>query len=445
MRVKGKSSDVGHSNAQTVEKEMAEEFLKPSDNSVVIESAVTTSGPEQQVGKESQVEWNPSKRWNPFNSYKLLAHVETWRRIKRGKPMPAPILITVDPTNVCNLDCIWCNAEYVRARKGSLSQKALYRIADFLPRWGEKTPFEEKGVQAICVAGGGEPLINPHTGGFIDRVVNNGVEVGVVTNGILIDRNVDSLSHATWVGVSVDAGTSATFDKLKLREKSGDNTFEKIINNIVVLVDYARSHNNKLGLAHPAYGVSYKYLLYKENIGEIYEATQLAKEIGCKNIHFRPAGTTWDKIGTEEEIGFTKDDIELFKDQIAKAMELDDGRFGVYGITHKFNNQFERANYFLKCHAIFMTSVIEPPVGADAEEDAFVVGLCCDRRGDSKLELAHNITDPYEIQRLWGSEQHWNIHDRIKADVECPRCTYQPHNEIYEQVILSDSMTHKFI
>ena len=28
---------------------------------------------------------------------------------------------------------------------------------------------------------------------------------------------------------------------------------------------------------------------------------------------------------------------------------------------------------------------------------------------------------------------------------ECPRCTYQPHNQIYEQVILNDSMTYKFI
>ncbi len=126
-------------------------------------------------------------------------------------------------------------------------------------------------------------------------------------------------------------------------------------------------------------------------------------------------------------------------------MELDDGSFGVYGITHKFNNQFERANYFVRCHAVFMTAVIEPPADRDAPDDSFVVGLCCDRRGDPKLELVRNITDPDEIQKLWGSDKHWKIHDKIQADVECPRCTYQPHNEIYEQVILCDSMTHKFI
>jgi len=390
-------------------------------------------------------EWNPSKRWNPFNSYKLLAQVERWRRIKRGKPIPPPVLITVDPTNVCNLRCVWCNAEFVRRKRGRfLSEKALCNIADFLPHWGEGTGCGEAGVQAICIAGGGEPLLNPATGVFIDRVVGNDVEVGVITNGILINRFVDSLSQAVWVGVSVDAARMETFNKFKGLPPDS-NLFDSVIENIATLADYARMHNNKLGWKHPAYGISYKYLLYKDNINEIYEAAKLAKEIGCKNIHFRPAGTTWDKLGTGDEIVFSQDEVLMFEEQIAKALELDDETFGVYGVTHKFNSQFDIANYFSKCHAIFMTAVIEPPAGKDAPKDSFTVGLCCDRRGDSKLELARNIEDVGVIAKLWGSAEHWKIHDRIAIRNECPRCTYQPHNEIYEQVILNDSMTHKFI
>lgn len=400
---------------------------------------------DRQQGTKQHREWNPSKRWNPFNSYKLLSHVERWRRIKRGKAIPPPVLVTIDPTNACNLNCVWCNAEFVREkRKNSLSKKALFEIADFLPKWGQDQNCWEAGVQAICIAGGGEPLLNPAISEFIDRVDANGIETGVVTNGTMINKFVDSLSQAVWVGVSVDAATSDTFNKLKGLPPNS-SVFDRIIDNIAILVDYSRMHNNKLGWKHPAYGVSYKYLLYKDNISEIYEATKLAKEIGCKNIHFRPAGTTWDKLGTEKEIAFSKDEVKLFNEQIVEAMKLDDEGFGVYGVTHKFNNQFERANYFVKCHAIFMTAVIEPPAGKNPHEDSFVVGLCCDRRGDPKLEIARNIVDPNEIQKLWGSERHWEIHDEIAVDMECPRCTYQPHNEIYEQVILLDSMTHKFI
>lgn len=395
--------------------------------------------------KKKAQEWIPGKQWNPFNSYKLLAHVERWRKIKRGKPIPPPILITVDPTNVCNFNCAWCNAEFIRKeRKGSLSEKILLELADFLPRWGEGNSVWKPGVEAVCIAGGGEPLLNPATAAFIDALIEKEIEVGIVTNGSFINRYIDSLSYCTWVGISVDAATSRTFNKLKLLNQKSD-IFDRIIENMTTLVDYAKRHNNRLGYKHPAYGVSYKYLLYKDNIGEVYEATKLAKEIGCKNIHFRPAGTTWDKMGTAQEIVFSKEDVELFNEQIAKALELNDESFGIYGVTHKFNSQFSSANYFDKCYALFMTAVIEPPAGKDAPPDSLVLGVCCDRRGDAKLELARNIRNVDEIQKLWGSETHWKMHDKITVEEECPRCTYQPHNQIYEQVILNDSMTHKFI
>lgn len=390
-------------------------------------------------------EWKQIKRWNPFNSYKLLTQVSRWKHIKRGRPIPPPILVTVDPSNNCNFDCDWCNADYVRKeRVGMISEKALLSIADFLPRWGEGDKTTNPGVEAICVAGGGEPFLNKSTPTFIDRVIYNGIEVGVVTNGTEIINCIDVLSHCTWVGVSIDAATSATFNKLK-RLPSNKNYFDRVLNNVSNLIDYSKRHNYKLGYSHPAYGVSYKYLLYKENIGEMYEAAKLAKEIGCKNIHFRPAGSTWDKLDTEKEITFTDDEIALFKRQITKALELDDEGFGVYGVTHKFNTQFERANYFNKCYAIFMTAVFMPPYEKDAAQDSFVLGFCCDRRGEKKLETGKNIIDVNEIQKFWGSKEHWKIHDSINPGKDCPRCTYQPHNEIYEQVILNDSMTHKFI
>ena len=331
-----------------------------------------------------------------------------------------------------------------RECKGLLSEKMLLSLAEFLPQWGEGCSVWKPGVEAVCIAGGGEPLLNPATATFIDKVTELRIEVGVVTNGTMINKYIDSLSHCTWVGVSVDAATAKIFNRLKGLSPQND-TFDRIIDNIATLADYAKRYNSKLGLELPAYGVSYKYLLYKDNIGEVYEAAKLAKEIGCKNIHLRPAGTTWDKLGTEEEIVFTSEDVTLFNEQIGKALELDDETFSVYGVTHKFNSQFNRANYFDKCYAIFMTAVIEPPSGKDATEDSFVIGLCCDRRGDGKLELANGIENVDDIQRLWGGEAHWKMHDRIVVERECPRCTYQPHNQIYEQVILNDSMTHKFI
>lgn len=379
-------------------------------------------------------EWNHNKRWNPFNSYKLLTHVDEWKRIQRGGRIPPPILVTVDPTNKCNLNCHWCNAAYIRkSNTRSLSSHILERISRFLPFWGGQGP----GVRAVCVAGGGEPLINPHVGTFINDLVSRGISVGVVTNGVLIDKFIEPLSKCTWVGISIDAGSKETYERYK-----GVDKFDQVISNIESLVEYAEKNQTTLGSSKPSYGVSYKYLLYNDNIAEVYRATQLAKISGCKNIHFRPAGTPWDKIGSEKSnIAFDGPMIEMFNDEIQRAQELDSSNFGVYGITHKFDSQFQRANHFSACHAIFMTAVFEPPT---IDGDYFTLGLCCDRRGDKKLELLHNCSNPSDINFMWGSKEHWNIHDRIKVS-QCPRCTYQPHNEIYENVILKDSMTHKFI
>lgn len=396
--------------------------------------------------KSDFCEWNPGKRWNPFNSHKLLSHVWRWKEIKRGRPIPPPVLVTIDPTNVCNYGCTWCNAEYIRKKRHkSMSEKALLSLAGFLSEWGRTGSSSDFGVEAVCVAGGGEPLLNPASAPAIDFMTANGIQVGLVTNGYNIQDFIDPLSTCTWVGVSVDAGRSATYSRLKNLPPE-KNSFERVLDNISILVDYSRRHFTTLGKPHPAYGVSYKYLIYnRENISEIFQAAKTAKEIGCKNIHFRPAGTSWDKIGTNEEIHFSDDDIELFREQITMALELDDENFGVYGVTHKFNSQFVRANYFRRCYAIFMTAVFMPPDDKAEGEDIFNMGLCCDRRGDKKLELLRNIENVQDIPRLWGDKKHWEIHDRIEVSNECPRCTYQPHNEIYEQVILNDSMTFKFI
>lgn len=286
--------------------------------------------------------------------------------------------------------------------------------------------------------------MNPATASFVDHVTNHGIEVGIVTNGTRLHTCMDFLGRCTWIGCSIDAATEKTFNRLKGFSQE-ETTFTKIIDNIANLTEYARSHDCRLGMPRLSYGVSYKFLLYKENIGEVYEAAKLAKSIGCTSIHFRPAGTTWDSLGTEKEITFSRDDIALWEEQITLAQELDDKSFGVYGVTHKFNADFGIANCFEKCHAVFMTAVISPPQGRNMAEDAFTVGLCCDRRGDRRLELLHDCTDVEQIEKVWGSDEHWKIFSDIYVAEQCPRCTYYPHNQIYEEVIMNDSMTYKFI
>ncbi|MDL1970806.1 MAG: radical SAM protein [Candidatus Desulfofervidaceae bacterium] len=389
------------------------------------------------ISKTSLSEWSCLKRWNPFNSYKLLAHVLRWKEIKKGNAIPPPVLVTIDPINACNLQCIWCNANYIlRKNKEKISKEVLSQIADFLGKWQDKEGWR---VEAVCIAGGGEPLLHPDFSLLVERLLANNIAVGVVTNGTCIDKHIEALAECTWVGVSIDAGSPETFNKLKNRNGHID-WFSKVLDNIQHLVDYAYKHRTKLAFDSPGYGVSYKYLLHPENVHEVYQAARIAKEVGCKNFHLRPVGAPWDKLNTNF-VTFTSEMIKEYQNQIEKARQLENKDFGVYGVTHKFGPNFTRQHNFKKCYAIFMTGVFMPPTDG---KEGFTLNLCCDRRGDGALELIKDNDDPWEIAKLWGGPKHWEIFERIKVD-DCPRCTYAPHNEIYENVIMKDSMTYKFI
>ena len=202
------------------------------------------------------------------------------------------------------------------------------------------------------------------------------------------------------------------------------------------------NHPCNLGLNKPGHGVSYKFLLHNGNISDIVPAVKLAKQLGCKNFHLRPAGISWDKIGSEREKIFDPHVRDELFGYLTVAREMEDQNFGVYGITHKFDVDLNRSNRFDSCHAVFMTAVIMPP--ENKENQQFSLALCCDRRGDKTLEFKKNITNFRQVEKLWGSNEHWQIFDAINLE-KCPRCTYQPHNQIFEHVIEKDSMTYKFI
>ncbi len=382
-------------------------------------------------------EWSIAKKWNPFNSYKLLSQVYRWRHIARGCAIPQPALVTIDPINKCNFKCAWCNAEYILEENNQmLSRETLIDIADFLPTW-QGSPEWPAGVEAICIAGGGEPLLHPDIGSFIDRVVANGIEVGVITNGSNMTELLEPLSKCTWVGVSVDAGTSATFQRLKQAD-----CFERTLDNIQQLTSYAATHNCRLGRDRTGSGVSYKYLLTPDNIDDIVPAAHLAKKLGCSNFHLRPASTSWDKLSAHKPALFLNGENIRLKEVLEEIRPLEDIKFGIYGITHKFDDNLNPANGFDHCHAIFMTCVVMPPRNKNSE--SFRLGLCCDRRGDLSLEATGVGTSVDEIADFWSSDGHWAIYDSIDLHT-CPRCTYQPHNQIMEHVIQNDSMTYKFI
>lgn len=377
-------------------------------------------------------------KWTSFNSSKFFAHIERWKEIDRLRALPAPVMMTVDLANVCNLSCEWCNASKVRQNMRMLSKDTLFGFADFLSEW-EVNGYK---VEALCIAGGGEPLCNPHAGEFMVKLVENKTKFATVTNGVLIDRFVDELLGSEYVAVSVDAGSSKTFNKYK---GVNDCSFDKVISNMAKLCELSRSKKCNLGANTMSNGVNYRMLLYHDNIGEIVQAARIAQEIGCKNLHIRPASVPYDGNVSFE---YSDDEIRLFYEQVEEVNRTKRDGFGFHYTLDKFNERFEKCNDFKRCYGIFITATLMP--ASCDKVDAYTLNLCCDRRSDPKFNLITNGTDVSQIANEWGGERHWRLFDDIVEKgymKDCPRCTYYTHNKIFENCIEEnrDNMLLNFI
>ena len=350
-------------------------------------------------------EW--SNPWNPFNSAKVLLWREHLEACVEEQYLP-PITVDIDPANKCMFDCPHCNAYDIINHSGKvMSEKHMIKLVDFLADWRDSTRHNVP--NSACVSGGGEPYMNKNINALFECMHIKSMEIGPITTGFLLtDEDIDIAARTCrWFGFSVDAGTASTY--IKLKGISGHTAFYKTIENMKKLVARIKHHGSKCDVA-------YKFLLTPDNADEIYTAIKLARDIGVKDFHLRPAG--WDNISKVKEKP-VYESLSYINQQIEEGMKLETKDFRVFGIRHKFNPDFSRKINFLRCWTIPLL----PTFGADGN-----VHTCFDMRGRKDLIMCRHDPDPTEIIRFWNTDKHREMVRSIKVN-DCPRC-FSPETEI---------------
>jgi len=197
--------------------------------------------------------------------------------VRQNGKSSAPWVVELDPTSACNLVCPDCISKDL-LNQGGFERQRLREIA---------VELVDAGVRAVILIGGGEPLAHKETGWVMEYLSTHGVDVGVTTNGTLIDRHMDVLAeHTKWVRVSVDAGTPDTFQYFR-PSPNGISKFDEVIEQMTA---FAKRKTGKLG---------YSFLLLSDfdhegkrpprtNFEEVVTAARIARDIGCDYFEIKP-------------------------------------------------------------------------------------------------------------------------------------------------------------
>jgi len=125
---------------------------------------------------------------------KLLHNIDRLIEIQSG--IFRPISIQLAPTDKCNLKCDFCSVANREMRELTFKQ-----CEDVL------NTFKLLGAKTIEITGGGDPTMYRHINELILNAHYLGFEVGMITNGVILNKSVslESLSKLMWLRISLNS------------------------------------------------------------------------------------------------------------------------------------------------------------------------------------------------------------------------------------------------
>ena len=348
------------------------------------------------------VEWSDKNKYNPMNSMKGLTYYEHYKAILAwmdGKgELPAPIEASLDPTSACNNKCYYCASNRYLGDHNSKHWGIDY-IKDLMVK------LSTWGVKAYCW-GGREATLNPCLAEATKIARLCGLEGAIVTNGVYLpDDLLDAFLLCKWIGVSVDTTDPDVYQQVR-----GTNDCEKVWRNI-----------ERIAKAKTTTTLGVRALVLPETIDTLVMTTEAARNAGANFVHIRPADLERKDLAIAQQLKY---DMPEIKNIFEGCHELETPDFGVFTITHKYDEKFHVQHKFKKC----LASPLVVQICADKK-----MYLCVDHRMDARFEI-----------KKWGSPEHLDLIKSVEPDRDCSRCTWGTYNEIMEKVVINDSMHLNF-
>jgi radical SAM protein with 4Fe4S-binding SPASM domain len=252
---------------------------------------------------------------------------------------------------------------------------------------------------STVVFSGGEPLLRDDIFDLIFFTKNNGMNVCLVSNGLLINRDVAqrlAQSGIDVVNVSLE-GPSQIHDYLR-----GQGTFQKAL----LALDNLKRYKIETTIASTVSRYNYKYLSY---------IIELAKRYGVRTVKFQPISSIFLRDKPEiEDFFISQGEAEELSQIIKEVMLL----CNKYGITSNPSLYLERIPLYLSKRPfndnnVCVTLWTSCPIDSQGN-----IYLCWILSG--KDRLIGNLRERRFLE-LWDSARHNFLREQIKKG-GCPGC-----------------------
>jgi radical SAM protein with 4Fe4S-binding SPASM domain len=275
-----------------------------------------------------------------------------------------PTILTIEPTNICNLRCPLCttgSGEMERAN-GKMSLETFENIIN---KMGDDLFF-------LLLYHQGEPYINQHFLDFVKFAKSKNIYCTTSTNAHYfsdeiihqtIDSGLDSMI------VSLDGVTQESYETYRIK-----GNLDKVITNLKRFMEIKRERKSKTPL------IALQFLVMKHNESEIPDVKKLAKEIGVdrlliKNIEVRSLDEAKQWLPVNDKY---------------RRYDFDGENFEV-----KMNNK-------KSCPRPWLSTLIN--------WDGTMVPCCFDKNG--KYDMG-NINDVNEINKIWLGQKFSAFRNRL--------------------------------
>lgn len=355
-------------------------------------------------------------RQNKYSDLKIVQFPEKIRSFQNGT-ITAPIYVRIKPINRCNQDCHFCC--YAQSwRKTSSNTDDINHIvsamhtdmneSDTMPTakaFELIDDLKEMGVKAVTFSGGGEPLLHKDIVAIMERVVEHGIDLSIITNGQLLrSHRAAILGKAKWVRVSMDYVNA---EQMILSRRVKAKAFTDTMDNLRTFAAL-KSESCDLGV---------NYIVHKANYEGIAEFAKTLKESGVENVRFSP-------MWIPDFVEYHTPIKARVEEQLAQAQCLVDERFTINS-TYELNSATKKTDRkYSAC--LFMQTV--PVVGADQ------IVYACHNKAYDKTGAIGSIRDRH-FKDLWFSDEARLIFDNLNPQKVCRHeCANDNKNLIFHNL-----------